>query len=84
MTLWYLSFVGDDSVFLGATVVAADSGIGAVAEAWRLGVNPGGEVMFCAVPKDCETAPDIVALRNKLLGAEQLFAMGAKRIGDIN
>ena len=52
MPLWYLSFAGDEG-WRGAAVVEAVSNKGAIREAWRRGVNPGGSVMLLGpLPKD--------------------------------
>lgn len=40
---WWLSFA-DDSGFLGAAIVEGDDMKAAVTNAWKHGVNPGGEV----------------------------------------
>jgi hypothetical protein len=40
----YLSFA-DETGFLGAAFIREQDIVSAVKEAWRLGINPGGEVM---------------------------------------
>jgi hypothetical protein len=40
----YLSFA-DETGFLGAVFIPEQDIVSAVQEAWRLGINPGGEVM---------------------------------------
>jgi hypothetical protein len=44
MTLWYLSFSGDDG-WLGACVVEADSLPAAIAWTHEQAINPGGDVL---------------------------------------
>lgn len=47
-SLWWLSFADPDlprgRQFLGVVVVRADDMKDAMQKAWRLGINPGGEV----------------------------------------
>jgi hypothetical protein len=54
--LFWLSFVHIDRAIgdrcVGACVVEADDFVGAIEEAWRLGINPGGEVAGLPIPAD--------------------------------
>lgn len=43
MARWWLSFAGEDR-HLGACIVEAEALDGAISEAWRLQINPGGNV----------------------------------------
>jgi hypothetical protein len=63
--LWWLSFAGDGGN-LGVAVVAARNFGSAIAEAYRLGINPGGEVMGFECPPDCDEA--------KVLGVGRLIS----------
>ncbi len=42
---WWLSFCSPTEGFLGACIVEADDLIDASRTAWKLGCNPGGEMM---------------------------------------
>ena len=62
MPMWWLSFVDpkgpEGRKFLGVCVVRAADIEEAMAKAWRLGINPGGEVQGyrCpdgSIPDDC-------------------------------
>lgn len=56
MTLWWLSFADASlptgSQFLGACIVAAETPVAAIKIAHSLGINPGGEVVWVAIPPD--------------------------------
>ena len=81
MTYWWLSFVDPERPegkrFLGGTIVAARDEKGAIEEAWRRGVNPGGEVMIVAIPagKLSKMRPDWF---NRLVSEEEIEAAGEK------
>jgi hypothetical protein len=81
MALWYLSFAAGGRC-LGITVVAADDAKGAVKASWRLGLNPGGEIMIIRVPPDRETIPEIVSYLNRLVPAEEVLAGGGMTVGE--
>ena len=81
MTWFYISFA-DDNGFRGATVVEADDANGAWAEAIRRGLNPGGEAAILEVPREVERNPDMLAMRNRLVGRDEMIALGGKRAGD--
>lgn len=70
---WWLSFADgtlpEGSQFLGAAFVQGYTMIDAVQEAWRLGVNPGGEVVSQMFPAD---NPPAEHLRNRLLSKAEL------------
>jgi hypothetical protein len=78
---WYLSFVdGDPPRFLGGCLVKGDDIGYAIKEAWRLGINPGGEVL--GIPVDQEFAN--VLPKNVLWSREQLAGFGPiTRLGDV-
>lgn len=70
MTWWWLSFAdgkrprGDQ--FLGACLVQASDGIDAVRTTHRMGLNPGGEVLFLPVESaKVDRVPE--RYRNRLL-----------------
>jgi hypothetical protein len=73
MTFFWLSFCDPkkpDDGFLGACVVEADSFPAAVKKAWRLGINPGGEVLaFDVTPFDGYRLND--RWLNRLLNREE-------------
>lgn len=81
MTYWYISFATDEG-FRGATVVKARNAEGALAEATRRKLNPGGEAAILKVPKKAEVEPDMQAMINRLLGREEMLVQGGKRHGD--
>lgn len=68
MTLFWLSFAVT-SKSLGVAIVEAKSLSGAVSEASRRGINPGGEVLGLEVPSACVDAAR--PYRNRLLTAEE-------------
>lgn len=53
MSVWWLSFANDGG-FLGGALVRGDTFPHAIAEAHRLGINPGGEVQGVELPGDDE------------------------------
>lgn len=72
-TWWYMSFADPDlpkgSQFLGGAIVKAQGVATAHIEVNRLGINPGGEVMFMQVPPDVQVNEDYV---NRLLTREEV------------
>lgn len=78
MSLFYLSFASERA-FLGATVVESATSSGALAEATRRGLNPGGEVAILMVPADQVSEPDVQAMRNRLLSERQMLELGARK-----
>ena len=59
MSLFWLSFCDENKPegeqFLGVCIVESPAALdigGAVAEAWRLGINPGGQVMSFEIPEE--------------------------------
>lgn len=81
MAHFYLSFA-TDAGFRGATVVEAVSEQDAVLVATAMGRNPGGEVMIVEVPDEAMGAPDTKVLLTKLVGEEEMLAMGGKKRKD--
>lgn len=75
LTWWWLSFADpkkpDGNQFLGVACVEAFDFISACVEAWRLGINPGGEVAGCPLPE-----PPEEALRNQLASESELAELG--------
>jgi hypothetical protein len=68
MAFWFISFATKGEV-IGATVVIANTAGHALAEATRLGLNPGGEATILNVPAD---AP-VMKLLNRLASKEELI-----------
>jgi hypothetical protein len=83
MSWFYISFARAKSEggFLGGTVVQADDAPGALAEATRRGLNPGGEAQIIPVPDKSINQSTIVALRNRLASKAELLARGEHRTG---
>jgi len=81
MKHWYISFATPER-FLGGTVVAAVDAAAALAEATKLGRNPGGEAAILPVPPDALAGPDCQAMLNRLLGEDELLALGAAKRQD--
>jgi hypothetical protein len=78
MTSWfYISFARAkrDGGFLGATVVAAEDVVDAFEKTKACGLNPGGEAQVIPIPPERAELPEIVALRNRLVGREELIAI---------
>ena len=78
---FYLSFASDYQ-FLGAAIVWAHGILTAVERASRLGINPGGEVLCYAIPRQYlrRVPPD---LRNRLLSeAEVRKRLAGKKLGE--
>jgi hypothetical protein len=78
---FYLSFATDHR-FLGASIVWAHGILTAVERASHLGINPGGEVLCCPIPrKHLRRVPE--DLRHRLLSeAEVRKRLAGKRIGE--
>lgn len=84
MTFWYLSFAEDrPGGFLGSTVVEGRTAEEAYFVATLLGLNPGGEVAILEIPREGENEPDMLAMKNRLIGREEAIALGGKRVGDL-
>jgi len=79
--LWYISFAGDEG-FRGATVVAAHSAEGALAEATRRNLNPGGEAKMLPVPP--QGLDQARRYLNRLVSEEELIADGGRKQRDMN
>lgn len=73
---FYISFARAKAQggFLGGTVVQADDAAGAIVEATRRGLNPGGEAQIIPVPSDRTDHQDVVAIRNRLATRDELTA----------
>lgn len=74
MSLWWLSFASDEGN-LGVCVVEAESAEAAYAEAKRLGINPGGELIVYPVD-DSEGLPLGVLVR-----PDEMFERGYMTMG---
>lgn len=85
MTYWYLSFALDAARggFRGATVVEARDEMSALATATMRGLNPGGEVAILEIMPDEVDDADVKAMLNRLVGREEMDAMGGRRHGDL-
>jgi hypothetical protein len=67
---WYISFA-DETGFLGACQVQADSELGAAARANELGISPGGQYLICGpLPGEVVRAGGMPV--NKLLTAAEI------------
>lgn len=75
---WWLSFVdparAQGDRFLGVAVVQAEDELGAVKEAWKRKINPGGEVMTVRLGEPPARLP-----KNCLMGKDEARAWGAWR-----
>jgi hypothetical protein len=78
MASWWLSFADPDkpkgSQFLGLVIIEADDPEGAIQEAHRKRINPGGEVAMTRVPDDFA-----LDMRDRLLTKAE-----AEEIGEID
>lgn len=79
MAYWYLSFVNEANVFLGATLAVADSAEDALTRATELELNPGGDVLILG-PLD-DSGDDIGPLiqrmlPERLLSFEEMISLG--------
>ena len=81
MAYFYISFATDEG-FRGATVVEAHDAEDAFDEATRRDLNPGGEAAILEIPPDIVSNPDMMAMRNRLVGKDEMLANGAKRQAD--
>jgi hypothetical protein len=72
MGWFYISFA-DRKGFRGGTVVQAKDAPGALAEATKRGLNPGGEAQIIRVPNANIENPNIVALRNRLADRNEML-----------
>lgn len=80
MGLWYISFAASEG-FRGATVVEARSAEGALAEATRRNLNPGGEAGILSVPSKHEK--EARAYLNRLVSEDELLSDGGKKTTDL-
>lgn len=81
--IWhYLSFATDEG-FRGGVIVRGGDVVEATKEAWRLGCNPGGEVLGAPIPDDL-IPPD--KYKNRLLTKAEIDECwdDCVRIGDVN
>jgi hypothetical protein len=82
MTYFYISFA-TKAGFRGATVVEAADSKSALTVATLRGLNPGGEAAILEVPPESESAPDLHAMKNRLVGEEEMLAMGGRKGRDL-
>lgn len=73
---WYWLAFSDDSGFLGACVVKAESWLHGVVLTHKFGINPGGEVYATDFPAD-KVQPEFV---NRLLNPQELHDYGLKNL----
>jgi hypothetical protein len=78
MLMW-LSFVRDGK-FAGVVITEAMDVADAASKCWRIGVNPGGEIMSFQIPEDA--AKERSYPRDTLLSEDFLKADGHKKIKD--
>jgi hypothetical protein len=77
--LWYLSFVDTDppARFLGGCVVHGADLLDACKTAWKLKINPGGEVLGAPIENN-------IFPINRLMNRNELAAFGpVQRLGDM-
>lgn len=82
MTIHYLSFA-DDTGWLGAIHVQADTFIEAVTKTHLLGINPGGEVMGTEIPEEALKTPEgqrILQVLDQFLTREAMEKLFGKLI----
>lgn len=85
MARWYISFARSkaEGGFIGATVVEASSAESALTVATLCDLNPGGEVAILMVPPEHYNAPNVLSMLNRLVGREEVIALGGVRLGDL-
>ena len=71
---FWLSFAGDKG-FLGATIIESSDIKQAIKKAWKLGVNPGGEVKSLELPHPHE-ADLLPFVPNRLYSKAEIEALG--------
>lgn len=74
LTWWYLSFA--DGKWKGGVIVQARGIMGAVEEANRLGINPGGEVRGMCLSPSVPLPEEMEKLTNRLLAKADLEKLG--------
>jgi hypothetical protein len=72
-TIWYLSF-SLPGRFLGGIVIEAEDFTDALAETYRLRINPGGEVMGFRVPEAHHA--EALTMAGRLMPHDELEARG--------
>lgn len=79
---FYISFARRkaEGGFRGATVVQANDAAGALEEATRRNLNAGGEAQVIPIPPDRIDRPELVALRNRLVGRDELIALASGEV----
>jgi hypothetical protein len=86
MGLWYISFATDKAC-LGCTFVDGSDAEDALANATRLGINPGGEAVMLELPSNYgKTEPsksELAAFKNRLVLEEEILARGGKKHKDV-
>lgn len=71
---WWLSFSNEETGKAeGVAIVQAPGPVSAVAVCWKLGCNPGGEVLAFAIPAGEVPAPEH---RDRLIPAAEADAIG--------
>lgn len=78
MAWFYLSFSDPDrpkgQQFLGATIIEADNCVFATSKAWKLGLNPGGQVAFVELSDFDPTDKDAQKYVHKFVPREVVMA----------
>ena len=84
MPLLWCSFADSDKPkgkrFLGVVITEAADVDEASDKCWKLGINPGGEMLAFPMPPDCDEAKNHP--HDVLLTQEQVEARGAKDLND--
>lgn len=83
MKLFYISYA-TETEFLGATVIECVAQEFVLREAAKYGLNPGGQAAILELPYAALEAPDICMMQGRLVGKEEMIAMGGIRQGDLN
>lgn len=83
MKLFYISFA-TKTEFLGATVLESYDKISVLAEAFKHGLNPGGQAAILELPYRALEADDIRMMQGRLVTKEEMKSLGAKRHGDLD
>ena len=83
MTTFWISFAGDTGN-LGCCIVDADDQAGAIAEAIRLKIHPGGEAMLFALPDHAARAEVRLWGRDRLISPTELLSGGYRKLDQLD
>lgn len=78
MKRWYLSFAGEEG-WRGCAHIKAPSADAAITESWRLGINPGGEVLAWEIDPSIAVSEEWF---NRLMNRAELEKIGEVHIFD--